>query len=330
MYHPLIYDNVLDTIGNTPMVRLNNLARGTGIELLGKMEMCNPGGSIKDRIALRMINDLEQQGKLKPGGTLVEATSGNMGIGIAMVAAQRGYHCILVIPEKMSRERTLIINALGGEVVRTPTEVPLEHPDSFMSTARRIASEREGAVFVNQFYNPANPETHYRTTAREIWEQTEGEIDAFVMGMGTGGTITGVSRYLKEMNPDIRIIGADPPGSIIKTYFDKGGYHPEDAHIYMVEGIGEDFIPDTLKLDHVDEIHWVTDRESFAMARRIMREEGIFCGGSSGSMVHVALKVAPTLKPGARIVVVLPDSGYRYLSKFIDDDWLQEKGLSEE
>ncbi len=324
----MIYNNILETIGNTPMVRLGRIAQDVPPTLLAKIERMNPGASIKDRVARALIENMEAEGKLKPGSTVVEASSGNMGFGLAMACAQRGYRCIIVIPDKMSRERTQMIQAMGGEVVIVKTDLPPEHPEAFMNKARAIVAQTPGAVFMGQFESQANPEVHYKTTAAEIWEQCEGKVDAFVMGMGTGGTISGVGRFLKEKNPDIRIIGAEPVGSVIKPFFDNG--EEIEGKVYQVEGIGEDFIPDTLHLQYVDEMHWVTDPQSFAMARRICREEGIFVGGSSGSILHVGLKVAKTMRADQRMVVMFCDGGERYLSKFHDENWLRERGWLEE
>ncbi|MBC8478030.1 MAG: pyridoxal-phosphate dependent enzyme [Candidatus Delongbacteria bacterium] len=325
MQHKLIYNDILETIGNTPLVRLSRLQGNLPVELLGKLERSNPGGSIKDRIALSLVEAAERTGKLRPGGTIVEATSGNMGIGLALVAARKDYRCIIVMPWKMSAEREQIVRSLGGEVVRVPTEVPPEHPDSFLSTARRIAETTPNAILINQFCNQENPATHYRTTGPEIWEQTGGKVDAFVMGMGTGGTISGVGRFLKEQKPSVRIVGAEPEGSIIKTYFDTG--EKPEGQIYLVEGIGEDFLPESLQLQWVDEMRWVSDQAAFDMTLRLAREEGIFCGGSSGAQIQVALEVAAELPPGSTIVTTLPDTGSRYLSKLYNDSWLVARGL---
>ncbi len=320
----MIHNNVLELIGNTPMVRLNRVCADLEPSFIGKLERVNPGASIKDRVALALVEDLESRGLLKPGGTVVEASSGNMGVGLAMACAQRGYRCIIVMPTKMSMEREQMIRAFGGTVVRTRTDVPIDHPDSFMETARRITRESPGAVMADQFVNQANPEMHYRTTAEEIWRDTNGKIDAFVMGMGTVGTISGVSRYLKEKNPAIRIVGAEPVGSIIKHYFDTGELI--EGALYHVEGIGEDFLPKTLNLDHVDEMAYISDEESFYWARRICREEGMLVGGSSGTILATARRVARSMEKGQNIVVMLCDSGERYLSKFHNEDWLKEQG----
>jgi cystathionine beta-synthase len=320
----MIYDNILETIGQTPLVRLHRTVADLEPTVLAKVERMNPGGSVKDRVAYALIQDMEKSGRLKPGGTVVEGSSGNMGVGLAMACAQRGYKCIIVIPDKMSQERSQMIRALGGEVVITRTDVEIDDPASFMSTARRLTSEIPGAVMADQFVNQANPEVHYKTTAEEIWQQTGGQIDAFVMGMGTGGSISGISRFLKEKNPGIRIVGAEPVGSIIKHYFDTG--EMREGEIYMVEGIGEDFLPKTLHLDHVDEMMYISDEESFHFARRISREEGIFVGGSSGTNLAVARRLARTMAPGQTIVTLFSDGGERYMSKMYNPDWLQEKG----
>jgi cystathionine beta-synthase len=322
----MIYDNILQTIGNTPLVKLNRVCADLEPDFVAKLERFNPGGSVKDRVAQALVEDLENRGQLKANGTVVEASSGNMGVGLAMVCAQRGYKCIVVIPDKMSMERSKMIRAFGGEVIITRTDVPLDHPESFMSIARRITEETPGAVMADQFVNQANPEVHYRTTAEEIWEACEGRLDAFVMGMGTGGTISGVSKFLKEKNPAIRIVGAEPVGSIIKPYFDTGKL--TEGKIYAVEGIGEDFIPETLHLDHVDEMVFVDDQESFHWAREISRQEGIFVGGSSGTILATARQVATTMKADDLIVVMFNDGGERYLSKFYDDEWLRKNNFT--
>jgi cystathionine beta-synthase len=322
-------EDILFTIGQTPLVRLNRVTRGVQPSVLAKVEFFNPGGSVKDRIGLPIIEEAEQAGRLKPGGTIVESTSGNTGVGLAIAAAIKGYRCIFVLPDKMSDEKIRLLRAYGAQVVITPTAVEPDDPRSYYNVARRIVNETPNAILANQYHNPANPETHYRTTGPEIWRQTAGHIDIFVAGMGTGGTISGVGRYLKEQNPAIKVVGVDPIGSILHDLFQTGD--GGTAHTYKVEGIGEDFLPSTLNLSFVDDTVKVTDKESFLMTRRLVREEGIFCGGSSGSAVAGALRYIQDqdLGPEMNIVVILPDSGDRYLSKIFNDDWMRENGFLE-
>jgi len=322
----VIHDSILDLVGGTPMVRLNRVCADLAPRFVAKLERFNPAGSVKDRVALALLRDMEASGRLKPGGTVVEGSSGNMGIGLAMACAQRGYRCVIVMPIKMSMEREKMIRAFGAEVVRTPTDVTIDDPRSFLETARRIVRETPGAVMADQFVNQANPEMHYATTAAEIWEQCEGKVDAFVMGMGTGGTISGVSRFLKERNPAVRIVGAEPVGSIIKHWFDTGELI--EGKLYTVEGIGEDFLPETLHLEHVDEMVYVGDAESFHWGRRITREEGILVGGSSGTILAAARRAAATMRPDQTIVSMFCDAGERYLSKMYDEDWMREQGFA--
>lgn len=323
----IIHSNILETMGQTPLVRLNKVTGDVQAEVIAKVEYFNPGGSVKDRIGIAIIEDAERNGSLKPGGTIVEATSGNTGVGLAMAAALRGYKTIFVMPDKMSDEKVRLLRAYGARVVITPTAVEPDDPRSYYSVANRLVEETPGAILANQYHNPANPEAHYQTTGPEIWEQTGGQIDVFVAGMGTGGTISGVGRYLKEQNPGIQIVGVDPLGSILRDLFYTG--EAPEAHTYLTEGIGEDFLPTTTDLSVIDDIVQVNDRESALMARRLVREEGIFCGNSSGSAVFGALKYArqKTLGPDVRLIVLLPDSGSRYLSKVFNDDWMRENGL---
>jgi cystathionine beta-synthase len=322
------YENVIETIGWTPLIRLSRIARGTRTPVLVKAEFFNPGGSIKDRIGLPIIERAEKDGSLRPGGTIVEATSGNTGIGLAIAAALRGYRCIFTMPDKMSQEKVRLLKAFGAEVIITPTAVPPDHPDHYLMTAKRIAEETPNAIFANQFYNDANPEAHYATTGPEIWEQTEGRITHFVYAAGTGGTLTGVGRYLKERNSRIQIIAGDPVGSILAETWRSKGKAKVEGVPYKVEGVGQDKVPGTLDMSLVDSFVTVTDRESFAMARRLTREEGLFVGGSSGLIVHVAMQVAQGLDdPGAMVVAVLPDTGERYLSKLYSDEWMRENQL---
>ncbi len=322
---PHVYENILETIGETPLVRLRAVARDCRASLLGKIESFNPGGSVKDRIAVAIIAEAESKGLLKPGGTIVESTSGNTGTGLAMVAAVKGYRSILVMPDKVSREKVNLLKSYGAEVVITPTSVPPDSPDSYYEVAKRIVRETPGAYLANQYYNPTNPEAHYRTTGPEIWRQTDGKIDYFIAALGTGGTISGTARYLKERNPKIRIVGADPVGSILKEYFyTKKVIQPKP---YKVEGIGEDFFPGTLDFSMIDEIISVTDGQSLNLARRLAREEGILAGGSAGTALYAALHVARQAKPDEVAVVLIPDTGERYLSKVHSDEWMRDNHL---
>ncbi|HEX9762249.1 MAG TPA: pyridoxal-phosphate dependent enzyme [Acidimicrobiia bacterium] len=313
-----IHADILATIGRTPLVRLSRLhPQGN---LVAKLETANPGGSVKDRIALAMIDRAEAEGRLEPGGTIIEPTSGNTGVGLALVAAVRGYRVICTVPDKVSKEKQDLLTAYGVEVVVTPTELGPDDPDSYYGVARRLAGEIEGAFHPDQYTNLANPQSHFETTGPEIWRQTDGQVRVYVSGVGTGGTITGAGRYLKGMNSNIEVVGADPEGSI----YTQG---PEgDIHQYLVEGVGEDFYPETVDLSVIDRFIEVTDTESFAMARKLARVEGILTGGSGGMAVHAALQVA--LVDGSRMVVVIvPDSGRGYLSKVFNDDWMVGHGL---
>jgi cystathionine beta-synthase len=324
--HARPYDNVLATIGWTPLIRLNRVTDGIRTPVYGKAEFFNPGGSVKDRIGAAIIEDAERRGALKPGGLVVEGTSGNTGVGLAIAAAVKGYRCIFTLPDKMSSEKVRLLKAFGAEVIITPTAVPPDHPDNYVMKAKEIARTTPGAVLANQFYNQVNPDAHYRTTGPELWEQTEGRITHFVAASGTGGTLSGTARYLKERNPRIRVISGDPEGSILAEYFRTR--QVGDGHPYKVEGIGNDKVPETLHLDVIDEFQTVSDADAFRMTRRMVREEGLFVGGSTGLNVCVALRVAREVDdPGACVVVLLPDTGERYLSKVFNDEWLQEHQL---
>ncbi len=322
------YANILETIAWTPLVRLSRVTQGIKTPVYGKAEFFNPGGSVKDRIGLPMVEDFERSGKLKPGGTIVEGTSGNTGVGLALAAALKGYKCIFTMPDKMSQEKVRLLKAFGAEVIITPTAVPADHPDSYTSMAKRIAEETPNAVLANQFYNQVNPQAHYDTTGPELWEQTEGRITHFVAGAGTGGTLTGTGRYLKEKNPKVQIVGADPVGSILAEVWRSNGANKPQGAPYKVEGIGQDKIPGTLDLSVIDEYQTVSDRDAFAMARRLTREEGMFVGGSAGLIAHAALSVARRINdPDACVVTVLCDTGERYLSKVFNDEWMRENQM---
>src|SRR5437763_7466801 len=321
------YQNVLGLIGHTPLIKLNRLNKGLKPLVLAKMENLNPGFSVKDRIGVSMVEAAEGAGVLKPGGTIVEATSGNTGIGLAIVAAVKGYKCIFVMTDKASVEKSRYLRALGADVVITPVSAKPGTPDHYVSTARRIAAETSNSFYPDQYSHPANPLAHYRTTGPELWEQTEGKITHFVSGIGTGGTISGTGRFLKEKNPEIKVIGADPIGSIYKTYKDTGTI-PETTP-YLVEGIGQEVLPGNAQMQYVDEVMNITDRESFDFARQLGRVEGIFCGGSSGTNCAAALHLARDLDDSAVIVFVVCDTGEHYLSKFHSDEWMKEKRLLE-
>jgi cystathionine beta-synthase len=324
------YEHVMATIGWTPLIRLNKVTRGIRIPVYGKAEFFNPGGSVKDRIGLPIIERAEREGRLKPGGTIVEGTSGNTGVGLAIAAAIKGYRCIFTMPDKMSQEKVRLLKAFGAEVIVTPTAVPPDHPDNYVVMAKRIAEETPNAVLANQFYNDANPEAHYATTGPEIWEQTEGRITHFVSSAGTGGTTTGAGRYLKERNPRLKVIVGDPVGSILAELWRSKGQSKPEGVPYKVEGVGQDKLPGTLDLSLVDEYQTVSDRDAFAMARRLTREEGLFVGGSSGLIVHVALDIARRIEdPSAVVVALLCDTGERYLSKLYNDEWMRENQMME-
>jgi len=326
--HARPYDDVLALIGWTPLIRLNRVTRGIRTPVYAKAEFFNPGGSIKDRIGMPIIERAEREGRLKPGGTIVEGTSGNTGVGLAIAAVLKGYRCIFTMPDKMSQEKVRLLKAFGAEVIVTPTAVPPDHPDNYVMMAKRIAKETPNAILADQFYNDANPQAHYDTTGPEIWEQTEGRVTHFVYASGTGGTITGVGRYLKEKNPKIQVIAGDPVGSILAEMWRTKGEGKPEGVPYKVEGIGQDKIPGTLDMGLIDDFMTVSDKESFAMARRLTREEGLFVGGSSGLVVHVALHVARRIDdPNAMVVVPLPDTGERYLSKVYNDEWMRENQL---
>jgi len=320
------FENILDAVGRTPLVRLNRLAAGLPASVYAKLEYLNPGGSVKDRIAMAMIGDAEKKGLLKPGGTIVEDTSGNTGIGLAIVAAARGYRAVFVMTDKQSAEKTQLLKALGAEVVLCPADAPPDDPRSIYSTAVRLAEEIPGAYHPNQYDNPLNPDAHYRTTGPEIWHDTEGRITHFVCGMGTGGTISGAARFLKEMNASIKVVGVDPVGSIFYDCFKTG--RPGKTASYVVEGIGEDRITAAMDFSVLDEVVRVTDEECCVTTRRLARLEGILAGGSSGGCVAVALGVAARAGEGDLVASILPDSGMRYLSKIYNDGWMIEHGYS--
>jgi cystathionine beta-synthase len=320
-------NNILEAMGNTPLIRLNKLAKDLPATVWVKADYMNPGGSVKDRIGVSMIDEAERTGKLKPGGTIIEGTSGNTGMGLALVACVRGYKVVFTINDKQSREKIDLLKAFGAEVIVCPTAVEPEDPRSYYSVATKLAREIPNSFYPNQYQNPANPEAHYKTTGPEIWNDTEGKITHFICGMGTGGTISGVGKYLKEKNPDVKIIGVDPIGSLYYEFVKTGKVGT--ATTYVVEGIGEDFFPGTMNLKILDDIEQVNDEECFVWARRLAKQEGIFTGGSGGGCLSAALKVAKNAKPGDMVVAFLPDSGSRYMSKVYNDGWMREHGYTD-
>ncbi|MBM4167631.1 MAG: cystathionine beta-synthase [Ignavibacteria bacterium] len=316
-------NTILETIGNTPLVKLSKLGKGLKPHLFVKVEYFNPGGSVKDRIGTEIIEEAEREGRLKPGGTIVEATSGNTGMGLAIAAAYKGYRCVFTMPDKMSIEKIRLLRAFGAEVIVTPTAVPHDSPECYTEVAKKVVRETPNSILANQYYNPKNPEAHYKTTGPEIWNQTAGQVDYFIGGMGTGGTLSGVGKYLKEQNPNVKIVAVDPRGSVLKEYFHTHKM-PESHRPYLVEGIGQDFVPGTIHWEFIDDVIEVTDRESFLAARRLTREEGIFVGGSGGTALAGALKLAERLTDDDVVVILLPDTGERYLTKMYNDDWMRE------
>ncbi len=319
-----VHKTILDVIGNTPLVRLNKVSRSVKPAILAKLENLNPGGSVKDRIGIAMVERAEQKGLLERGGTIIEPTSGNTGVGLALVASVKGYKMIFVMPDKMSEEKRGLLRAYGAKVVVTPTNVTLDSPEHYIRVAERLARETPNSFMPNQYENRSNPEAHYRTTGPEIWRQTGGQMDVFVCGMGTGGTITGTGRFLKEKKKSLKVVGADPEGSIFYPRFHR---EKEEPHQYKVEGIGEDFMPQTMDMSIIDDVIQVSDPDAFRMARRLAREEGILVGGSGGTAVHAALRVAEHLREDKTIVTLLPDTGRNYLSKLFSDQWMRDQGF---
>lgn len=325
----MYYNSVIEAVGNTPLVKLQKIAKNVPGTVLAKVEYFNPGQSIKDRIAIKMIDDAEAKGLIKPGGTIIEGTSGNTGMGLALVAIQRGYKCIFTTTDKQSQSKVDILKALGAEVIVCPTNVEAEHPDSYYSVSKRLSEETPNSYYPNQYDNLSNTQAHFESTGPEIWEQTEGKITHFVAGMGTGGTISGTAKFLKEKNPDIKIIGIDSVGSVYKKYFETGEFDENEIKPYMTEGIGEDIIPEAINFDYVDEVIQVNDKDSALMTRRLSKEEGLFVGWSCGSAVKGALDFADEypLNPNDVMVIILPDSGTRYIGKIYNDEWMQKQGF---
>jgi cystathionine beta-synthase len=319
------FNTILDAVGRTPLVKLNKVVPPNCATVLVKCEFMNPTGSIKDRMATHILNEAEKQGLIKPGALIVENTSGNTGQGVAMWAAVRGYRCVFTMPDKMSLEKVNMLKAFGAEVVITPTDVPGDSPQHYVQTAKRIARETPGAFYVNQYHNPLNIDAHTLSTGPEIWKDTEGTVDAIVAGAGTGGTVSGIGRYFKKNHPHVRIVGVDPIGSVHYHYFYTKTM--PTPHVYKVEGIGEDILCDAMDYSVVDEFHQTNDKEAFTMARRLVREEGFFCGGSSGCNVHIAIKIAKQLGPGKTVVTFLCDSATRYTTKFLNDQWMKDYGF---
>lgn len=316
------YNNILEAVGHTPLIRLNRIARSSKAAVYVKCDYLNPGGSVKDRIAIEMIDRAEREGLLKPGGTIVEGTSGNTGMGLALLAAVRGYKVVFTMTDKQSKEKVDLLKALGAEVIVCPTAVAPDDPRSYYSVADKLTREIPNAYHPNQYEHPGNPDSHYKTTGPEIWEDTDGRVTHFVCGMGTGGTITGVGRYLKEMKPEVKVIAVDPVGSLLYEFFHRGTVGK--AETYKVEGIGEDIFPATLDFSVIDDAIQVTDKESFLWARRLARQEGIFAGGSSGSVIAAAVRLMPSLTENDLMVIFIPDTGLRYLSKVYNNEWMRD------
>lgn len=322
-------NNIIEAVGNTPLVKLNHVNGNSAGTVLAKVEYLNPGNSIKDRIAVKMIDEAEEKGLLKPGGTIIEGTSGNTGMGLALVAIQRGYKCVFTTTDKQSKTKVDLLRALGAEVIVCPTNVEADHPDSYYSVAERLSNEIENSFYPNQYQNQDNIEAHYETTGPEIWKQTEGKITHFVAGMGTGGTITGAGKYLKEQNPDIQVIGIDSVGSVYKKYFETGEFDKEEIKPYMTEGIGEDIIPGTIDFDFIDEVVQVNDKDSALVTRRLAKEEGLLLGWSCGAATQGALAYLESnpMKEDDVMVIIMPDSGTRYIHKVYNDEWMKEQGF---
>lgn len=327
----MIYSSIIDAIGNTPIVKLNRVTDGLKGTITAKVEYMNPGQSVKDRIAVKMIDDAEAKGLIKPGGTIIEGTSGNTGMGLALVAAVRGYNCIFTTTDKQSQRKVDLLRALGAEVIVCPTNVEPDDPESYYSVAKRLSEEIPNSYYPNQYDNLSNTAAHYDSTGPEIWKQTEGKITHYVAGMGTGGTISGTAKYLKEQNPEIQVIGVDSEGSVYKHYFETGEFSKDVIHPYVTEGIGEDIIPANIDFEYIDDVVQVNDKNSLLMTRRLAKEEGLFIGGSCGAAVFGALEYvrANPLKPDDLMVIILPDSGTRYVEKIYNDDWMHELGFLE-
>ena len=323
------FNNILETIGNTPLVKLNKIVEGIDATILAKVETTNPGNSVKDRMALQMLLDAEAEGKIKPGGTLIESTSGNTGMGLALAAIQKGYKLICTMADKQSKEKIDILRAMGAECVVTPTNVEPDDPRSYYSVARRLAEEIPNSLYVNQYDNLSNRKAHYLSTGPEIWEQTEGKITHFVVGVGTGGTISGVGKYLKEKNPDIKIWGIDTYGSVFKKYHETGEFDENEIYPYVTEGIGEDILPKNVDFDIIDHFEKVTDKDSCVYTRKLAREEGIFCGNSAGAAIKGLLQLGEKLSKDDVVVVLFHDHGSRYVGKMFNDDWMRAQGFLE-
>ena len=323
----MYYQNVLAAIGNTPLIKLNRVTDDIKATVLAKVEFFNPGNSIKDRLALKMVDDAERDGRLKPGGTIIECTSGNTGMGLAIVAAVRGYKCIFTTTDKQSKEKVDILKAMGAEVIVCPTNVAPDDPRSYYATAARLSREIPNSIHINQYDNLSNRQAHYETTGPEIWQQTEGKITHFIVGVGTGGTISGTAKYLKEQNPNVQVIGVDTYGSALKKYHETGIFDHNEIYPYITEGIGEDIIPLNIDFDLIDRFVKVTDKDGAIMARRLAKEEGLFLGYSCGSAVQGIHEIKDSLTENDVVVVVFHDHGSRYVGKLFNDDWMNEKGF---